>query len=741
MSNYVSKFKIQGQDVLVKDSEARTELASKASASSVNALSSRVGTVETVKADKSEVLAVASAVNGKASQASVDNLQAQMNTFSGDISDINNSISGLSGSTSNNAINISALEARVDAITQLPEGSTSGDAELMDIRTGAFGETYSSAGVAVRKQVEYLWKNAVMNGLSDMLMPYLIDFGTAQRGLTFTRNGDEYQISGTAQSTGGINFVLSENSVPFGVKEADKLRLTFDMTNAPTTGVVAEVWQYPNSGDPVYVTGINTLGATPDFHGRLQFDFPASAKGMLVRFYVQQGTVFNGTIAKVSVHAVTSYDVLKSIEYNQDYLNLNEVPDNVFTVCVDSYSYSNAPIAPPFLLLTTRNYTVKYQIVLAWNTGTMYFRHWLSGTWSDWMLISGGGGSGSEINYNVYQNTYNVTATPTIVQDNTQFLASTNDTTDRTNDIVTMLATSGVCRLGTGVFYVDGIVMPDYSSIIGSGKSTRIIVKSGDNKFGVQLGSNCTLKDVMIEGSVSPIDISSTIRGRKGIVWIGTYGDDEQGEYRSVIENVTVRHFAGSGLMLNNTGYSPEASLMVTDCMFYDCDCGVNIAYWSEYSKFSNIQCVSCYYGMINNGGNNLIANSVFSNNIVDYLMDNEQSQSPNNSHGSMSGCSFNHANSNTGYGIIIKNCDNGFMFTGCQIFFGKTSLQNSDGVAFIGCNFGQSNCDIEINGGGAILYQGCFFQGQPTKSIVNNEHVVFDNCYVRSTGAAVTAS
>ena len=48
---------------------------------------------------------------------------------------------------------LNVLDARMDEFASLPEGSTSGNAELLDIRVGEDGETYPSAGGAVRGQV------------------------------------------------------------------------------------------------------------------------------------------------------------------------------------------------------------------------------------------------------------------------------------------------------------------------------------------------------------------------------------------------------------------------------------------------------------------------------------------------------------------------------------------------------------------------------------------------------------
>ena len=74
------------------------------------------------------------------------------------------------------------------------------------------------------------------------------------------------------------------------------------------------------------------------------------------------------------------------------------------------------------------------------------------------------------------------------------------------------------------------------------------------------------------------------------------------------------------------------------------------------------------------------------------------------------------------------------------RIFYSQIELTDCEGFVVSNTNFGANNCNITINGGGAIMFANNMHQAAPTISITDNQHAHFANCYVRSTGAVVSA-
>lgn len=89
---------------------------------------------------------------------------------------------------------------RINSLTKLPEGSTTGDAELQDIRVGANGETYETAGAAVREQIGSLKKD-----LDDLTEPtknkFTRDIIVSENGFEFKNNIISNNITDTKSYT------------------------------------------------------------------------------------------------------------------------------------------------------------------------------------------------------------------------------------------------------------------------------------------------------------------------------------------------------------------------------------------------------------------------------------------------------------------------------------------------------------------------------------------------------------
>ena len=571
-------------------------------------------------------------------------------------------------------------------------------------------------------------------------------------GVTYTFNGNQCSLSGTASASSFKNIYSSLTNLPTGMKVGDVIHFKYS-TSISGVRLCIVFWD----------ANKNVIGGYRYRTIDSDIEIPSDTVGMTIRIDVTSGTETNNTVtfgallvlsnAELKTYADTLIQAKNAASYaSNNSITLSDIKEDGFYVIATNWTVTDAPENLAVTGLTVEHFSVynanafvkqTAESLINPSTTKKYYRVSNSNgsSWSDWIEI---GGVINNYTINQYANEYNVTATPSITADTNNYLQPTGDQTDMAPAIMAMLTQSGVCNLAPGTFYVSGIDMPIYSIIRGCGTVTNIILlDSVSDGYAIKMWSNCIIEDVKISGGASAPSITSTIGTRHGIIWQGTATPETQtssGPTRGTISNVHLWFFSGSGLKCYGTGTGISNCLNVVNVYARECTIGVNIEILSEYHRFTNVDCRGCYYGCINNGGNNVFVNCGFSKNIVGLLMDNSNNQSPNNSHGTFSGCIFNHSGSNNdGTAMHIIGCGNGEMFIGCQIFFGATIIENSSGIVFSACNYkGSTYSPITINGGGLVKLVDCVFGTTADITITNNTATVVSGCYLRDGTAVV---
>ena len=331
-------------------------------------------------------------------------------------------------------------------------------------------------------------------------------------------------------------------------------------------------------------------------------------------------------------------------------------------------------------------------------------------------------------------------------------LESTGDTNDRTDEIISRLQNYKKCVLGTGIFYTTGINMPDGSSLIGSGDATTLFKDNerSNTNYVVNMNKNNTISNLCIDGNNN--NITETIGTHHGILWEGNYSTNSSAAatwpQNGKLSNLTIKNCDGGGITCNNTGTKRFNNIVACNVAIMNCNTGINIPYYSEYHRFTNFDVFECYYGCINNGGNNCFANCDFSDSkSIGFVIDNPDftieepdNNKKNNSHGTCVGCSFNHIANNTGLALSLKGVGNGFTFGNCNIFRGSVEIINSTGVEITDSLFGE-DLSITISNSQAIVFSDLSFQNNPTITITESPSTYFKNCLNYKTGGYIPES
>ena len=303
------------------------------------------------------------------------------------------------------------------------------------------------------------------------------------------------------------------------------------------------------------------------------------------------------------------------------------------------------------------------------------------------------------------------------VNESTKCILKTASDTDRTQEILNILTSKKICKLGEGTFYVDGLYMPDGSTLQGCGKGTKLVLSTeSENSYAIRVGARCTIKDLWIDGGESlvykgeeNIDIESIDMddNRHGILLLGNGNDYNWAG--SIVTGCEITNFRGGGITCDNTGYGTYSSLTVSDTWIRNCCVGINIAYFSEFNKFSNVGCNGCRYGCINNGGNNSFNNCGFNSNMIGFLIDGREGKciryngtpanGKNMGHGVMSNCIIDHNgkdNDDVGYGIVVRSIAPGYQFSNLSIHFNKLFFSGSRCITIANVKLGKlTGCEF----------------------------------------------
>lgn len=146
----------------------------------------------------------------------LDNQNTKIENQNTNIQNIQTKQDTLTSQQTNLSNRQTTLSQRMDTFTKLPEGSTSGNAELVDIRIGANGVNYDTAGNAVRGQFKEINGLSVLGGTNvynNASSPEYYDLDTvpSNRIILYT-NRSTYYLKNAPSNLDGLFYSVARKS-------------------------------------------------------------------------------------------------------------------------------------------------------------------------------------------------------------------------------------------------------------------------------------------------------------------------------------------------------------------------------------------------------------------------------------------------------------------------------------------------------------------------------------------------
>lgn len=268
----------------------------------------------------------------------------------------------------------SVLDARMDSFTNLAEGSTTGDAELEDIRVKADGTTASSAGSAVREQVNQLKQlvrdidhnvfNANITAYTDSYMDTTGTIQTLSNCVTKVTNripvnaGDTFKYRGHGSDSNPSAIWFAENGTVIDI-EIENSKTEEVSLVAPSNSAYAVFSSYERTSDAsTVVLYVNRL-STNQIGAQSYLDYAAKLKMRLLA----------------------------------NDLNWNTLIDDASYFCPNNIAGTNLPSidnnlskAGTLIVKRENDLNVVFQEYTQYASGNMYFRYatGVTPSWSEW---------------------------------------------------------------------------------------------------------------------------------------------------------------------------------------------------------------------------------------------------------------------------------------------------------------------------------------------------------------------